>query len=75
MKNIIENLLAEPAMRDWIASGVYEDEATIEIEDIIEVRFFRGSDQIRVRVWQKNHYLSAEEMMLIARTAQAATNL
>lgn len=75
MKNIIDNLLAEPAMGDWTASGIYEDEATIEIGELIEVRFFRGSEQIRVRQWDKSQYLRADELILIGRAAQAASKL
>lgn len=82
MKNVIENLLAEPAMRDWSVDYISENEATIMVKDdyeddlgIVGVRFFRGSNNTRVKIYEKDYYFSADEMMLIGRTAQACSKL
>lgn len=79
MKDIIENLLAEPAMRDWSLDTITEDEATINVmfenEECIYARFFRGSNNVKIKIFDKDYYITGDEMVLIGQTANMCKNL
>lgn len=79
MKNIIKNLLENPAMCDWTVDGISENEATISVtfedEECIYARFFRGSNIVKIKIFDKDYHITGDEMVLIGRAADSCSKL